>query len=218
MPASHHIPLIEGYALGPFGTNCYIVHVPPHTDCWIIDASFSPGPMIDRIRQQGWNPTHILLTHAHGDHIAGLNELRREFPNAKVLMHKDEAHWLNDPVLNLSAGFGPPVTSSPADAELSGGETLTLSGTDWKVLHTPGHSPGGITFYNPAAKAALVGDVLFFESVGRYDFPTSNEQDLRRSIRETLYTLPDETRIYAGHGKPTTIGHEKRCNPLVRAG
>lgn len=217
MPTVTAIPLIEGYALGPFGTNCYIVHVPPHPDCWIVDASFSPGPMIERIRQQHLNPTHILLTHAHGDHIAGLNELRAAFPGAKVLMHRDEADWLGDPVLNLSAGFGPPVTSGPADALLDGGETLKLAGTEWKVFHTPGHSPGGLTFYNAAAKAALVGDVLFEESVGRYDFPTSNERHLRRSITETLYKLPDETRVYAGHGRPTTIGHEKRCNPFVRA-
>ncbi|HVZ93920.1 MAG TPA: MBL fold metallo-hydrolase [Phycisphaerales bacterium] len=216
MPTPSSVPLIEGYALGPFGTNCYIVHVPPHEECWIVDASYSPQPLIERVRQQGLKPSHILLTHAHGDHIAGLDELRAAFPDAKVFVHENEASFLTNPVLNLSGGFGTPVTAAPPDGTLRGGESLNLSGSEWSVLHTPGHSPGGITFYNAPARAAIVGDVLFEESVGRFDFPTSNEADLQKSIRHVLYKLPDDTRVYPGHGRPTTIGHEKKHNPFVR--
>lgn len=211
------VPQIEAFALGPFATNCYLVHVPPDPTCWIIDASFSPGPIIDRVRQLGLTPTHVILTHAHGDHIAGLNDVRAAFPGIQVLIHRAEADFLADPVLNLSAGFGPPVTCDPADGLLEGGETLNLAGSSWEVLNTPGHSPGGITLYCKQAHTAIVGDCLFAGSVGRFDFPTSNERDLMHSIRNVLYKLPAETRVFAGHGPATSIGREMTTNPYVRA-
>jgi len=208
-------PFIETFALGPFRTCCYLVHVPPDPECWFIDASFSPAPMIDRARQLALQPSRIILTHAHGDHIAGLDELRAAFPGVRAAVHQNEAAFLTDPELNLSAGFGPPVVARPADDLLRGGEILTLSGSTWTVLNTPGHSPGGITLYHPESKIAFAGDTLFAGSIGRFDYPTSSERDLIRSIRDVLYALPDDTRVFPGHGPPTTIGREKRSNPYV---
>lgn len=207
---------VECFPLGPFATNCYIVHVEGAAACWLVDASFSPGPMIDRVHELGLRPELFVLTHAHLDHIAGLDELRDEFPGVPAVIHEAEKDFLEDAALNLSAGYGFPVSVRAAERTLKGGEALELSGSSWKVLHTPGHSPGGITLHCADAGIALVGDTLFHESVGRFDFPTSNEGDLKKSIREVLYRLPDETRVLPGHGEETTIGHEKVHNPYVR--
>ena len=217
MPENATTPTIEPFALGPFMTNCYLVHAGKGSDAWIVDASFDPEPLLARARALGVNVRAILLTHAHVDHIAGLHEARRAFPDAPILIHTDEERWLNDPELNLSAGHGFPITAPPADQTLSGGETLELNGTLWRVLHTPGHSPGSVTFHCAGAGVAIVGDTLFNGSIGRFDFPTSDERDLVRSIRETLYAMPDATRVLPGHGPATTIGREKASNPFVRA-
>lgn len=211
-------PAVERFVLGPFETNCYVVHTPAGSGhCWIVDASFDPAGMIHHLRSARLTPSLVILTHAHVDHIAGLEEVRRAFPGVPVLIHRAEADFLTDPTLNLSAALGEPVIAHPPDRLLQGGETLVIDGTPWKVLHTPGHSPGGITLWCESARLALVGDTLFSGSIGRFDFPTSNEQTLIRSIREVLYALPDDTRILPGHGPETTIGVEKRTNPFVRA-
>ncbi len=207
---------VESFSLGPFATNCSIVSVEGHDGCWIIDASFEPRRLIERVRERGLKPEALILTHAHVDHIAGIDDVRRAFPGITVWQHRDEAAWLGDAGLNLSAALGEPCTTRAAERLLDGGETLGLGGISWKVLHTPGHSPGGISLWCEAAGLAIVGDTLFNGSVGRYDFPTSDGRVLARSIREVLYALPDETRVYCGHGPSTQIGWEKRSNPFVK--
>ncbi|MBL8747394.1 MAG: MBL fold metallo-hydrolase [Phycisphaerae bacterium] len=208
---------VECFPLGPFSTNCYVVSETGSAACWIVDASFTPGLLADYVREAGLRPELIVLTHAHLDHIAGLDELREAFPGVPAVIHEAEKNFLEDAALNLSAGYGFPVSVRAAERTVKGGETLTLGESSWRVLHTPGHSPGGITLYCAEAGIALVGDTLFHESVGRFDFPTASERDLKRSIREVLYRLPDETRVLPGHGAETTIGHEKRENPFVRS-
>lgn len=228
-------PLIETITLGPFATNCYIVaadasdaaHEHAATSgaasgggvrgCWIIDASFGPGALIDRVHELGLRPEALILTHAHADHIAGVDEVCEAFPGLIVWLHESEREFTGSPALNLSAGFPPYVTCRAADRLLRGGEVLKLDDTRWRVLHTPGHSPGGITLVNDEHRVAIVGDTLFAGSVGRFDFPTSDEKALVRSIKELLYALPEDTTVYPGHGPPTTIGREKRSNPFVRA-
>lgn len=209
-------PRVEGLALGPFQTNCYIVTAPGTDECWIVDASFEPAALVNRIRARGLKPSRIILTHAHIDHIAGLDDLRREFGRLPVSIHEEEAQFLSEPELNLSGAYGIPFSTGGPDDTFKGGETLTIAGESWRVLFTPGHSPGGITLWNESASEAIVGDTLFDGSVGRFDFPTSDEAALTRSIRETLYRLPDQTIVYPGHGATTTIGKEKRSNPYVR--
>lgn len=208
---------VEGVSLGPFQTNCYLVSSPATDDCWIIDASFDPQVLIERIRGAGLRPVRIILTHAHMDHIAGLDDLRKAFGAVPVSIHEAEAGFLAEPELNLSAGYGFPFSTSGPDETLKGGERLTLGEDEWVILHTPGHSPGGLTLWNERTGDAIVGDTLFAGSVGRSDFPTSDEQLLKSSIRDTLYRLPDETVCHPGHGPTTTIGREKRSNPFVRA-
>ncbi len=208
---------IEMFTLGPWGTNCYLLHTGEGSDAWIVDASFGPAPITSRVEELGLTVRAIILTHAHVDHIAGLTELRTRFPDAEVLLHDAEKDWLENPMLNLSEAAGQPVTSSPADRSPKEGETLELSGHSFTVLHTPGHSPGSITLHSAGSGVALVGDTLFAGSIGRSDFPTSDPDALFDSILKKLYTLPDETHALPGHGNPTTIGEEKQSNPFVRA-
>ena len=152
------------------------------------------------------------------DHIAGVTEVVRAFPGLPVWIHEAEREWLADPMLNLSAPFGEPVSLPDADRVLRDGEELSLAGSRWRVVHTPGHSPGSIGLVHAgAAHVAITGDALFAGSIGRTDFPGCSFEQLAASIRARLYTLPEDTVIYPGHGPSTTIGREKKSNPFVRA-
>jgi glyoxylase-like metal-dependent hydrolase (beta-lactamase superfamily II) len=206
---------IESFPLGPFETNCYVVYR-PSGECWVVDAGYEPGRLLECVRERELRPQALVLTHTHADHIAGVDEVR-EALRVPVWVHEAEAAWLTDPVKNLSAAVGMPVTARPAERLLRDGETLDLAGAAWRVLHTPGHSPGGISLYQPESKVVLAGDALFSGSVGRTDFPGSDPRTLAQSIQLRLYTLPDDTTVYPGHGPETSIGVEKRTNPFVRA-
>jgi len=180
--------------------------------------------MIEFILSHRLHPSALILTHAHVDHIAGVRDVLSALSDRRgdgtgrgmpVWIHDAEAAWLNDPLLNLSALTGMSVTSPGPDRLLNDGETLRLGQAAFTVLHTPGHSPGGITLFCPQAGIALVGDTLFAGSVGRTDFPGSDTRTLAESIRTKLYSLPDATKVYPGHGPPTTIGRERAYNPYV---
>lgn len=217
--------VVEGFELGPFMTNCYLVRVEGAPACWLIDASFEPGAMIERVRGGGLEPKALILTHAHVDHIAGVEEVLEAFAGIPLMIHEAERGWLSDPSLNLSRELGLPVRTRDADRTLAEGEELELAGTKWRVIHTPGHSPGGICLYHEPEGGGgggaddpvlIAGDALFAGSIGRTDFPTSDHDALIGAIREKLYTLPGATRVYPGHGPATTIERERRGNPFVR--
>lgn len=213
-------PVIEVFALGDYQTNCSIVHAPdaaPGDPCWVCDCGERPAALLDRLAQTGLVPEAFVLTHAHLDHIAGLLEARAKYPSTPIWIHTDEELWLTDPERNLSA-FGPkgPVTAPPPDRLLTHGETLTLAGEPWRVLHVPGHSPGSCAFVHDASRTCLGGDALFHGSIGRTDFPGCSFETLADSIRTHLYALPEQTRVIPGHGPETTIGFEKTSNPFVK--
>ncbi len=205
---------IETFCLGDWMTNCYVLHA--HTPrCWIIDAGFHPTPMIQYIQQHRLEPQQIVLTHAHVDHIAGLEALRSQWPKLPILIHAAEQGFLTDTAFNLSIALAAPIVAPPATGTLEHGQSLELESVAFEVRHTPGHSPGSITLVQHDAAVALVGDALFAGSIGRTDFPTSDHDALIHAIHSQLYTLPDTTRVLPGHGPETTIGHERQTNPFT---
>ena len=205
--------IIRSAPLGGYQTNCYTVQSGEHL--WVVDAGFEPEPLLQLIGETGLTPEAIVLTHAHPDHIAGIRQVLESYPNVPIWIATEEERWLADPELNLSAYLGLGVTAPPASRLLNDGDELTLGQTTWRVLHTPGHSPGGLTFVCDEHGVAIAGDALFANSIGRTDFPGSSHEQLVESIRTKLYALPDETRVLPGHGPETTIGREKRSNPFV---
>lgn len=209
---------IESFCLGPYQTNCYIIRPggnAPAKACWIADFSFDIEALLDRVEARGLMPEALVLTHAHVDHIAGLAEAKRRFPDAPILIHHAEKNWLTDAQLNLS-GFSPtPVTAPPAERLLEDDDELELSGQRWRVMHTPGHSPGSVSLYHAESGTCICGDAIFKGSIGRTDFPGCSFAALEKSIRTKLYTLPDQTVLLPGHGPSTTVGEERRTNPFV---
>ncbi len=205
---------IRSAALGDYQTNCYTVQSGEHL--WVIDAGYQPAPLVQLIEEAGIAPEAIVLTHAHSDHIAGINEVLAKYPGTPIWIGSEEEDWLSDPNLNLSAFLGLSVTAPAASRLLNEGDVLTLGETTWNVLHTPGHSPGSKTFVCNQAPVAFVGDALFAGSIGRSDFPGCSHEQLLESIRTKLYTLPDETQVLCGHGPSTTIGQERNHNPFVQ--
>jgi glyoxylase-like metal-dependent hydrolase (beta-lactamase superfamily II) len=200
-----------------FGENTFLLWQQGTPTAWIIDPGLPPQAqrVVAAVRTRHLTPAAILLTHCHGDHIAGAQELCEQFHDCRVWAPKDEAHMLGSPTANLSASFGAPVTAPEADRVLSHGESLQLERLEWRVLDVSGHSPGGLAFYCQQAGVVFTGDALFSGSIGRVDFPGSSGERLLQNIARNLLTLPPETVVYSGHGPATTIGDEALDNPFL---
>jgi glyoxylase-like metal-dependent hydrolase (beta-lactamase superfamily II) len=198
--------------LGMWQTNFYLLVNEATNEAVVIDPGYGEDQILSLIKP--YQVKAILLTHAHLDHIGGL-AATKEATGAPIYIHEAVKDWLIDPRLNMSVSFGQPIDGPPADELLYDGQRLALAGWVLEVRHTPGHTPGCVSFV--ADNVVFAGDTLFQGSIGRTDFPGGDFDQLARSIREKLYTLPNETVVYPGHGPATTIGEEKRYNPFVRA-
>jgi glyoxylase-like metal-dependent hydrolase (beta-lactamase superfamily II) len=206
--------LVEASADGRFGTNSYLVMDEDTKDAVIIDANFEPKGMVDLARKRGANVRALLLTHTDVDHIAGLPVLLEEFGAIPVAVHDAE----RDVVVEgkpLRREF--PTELPRVDNVTSFGEKahFKAGSLDFEVLHTPGHSPGGVTL--KIDNVLFTGDALFAGSIGRSDFQNSDGRALLDGIKTKLLSLPDDSVVYSGHGPATTIGRERRTNPFLSA-
>lgn len=206
---------IEQLELGPVQTNCYIVSN-DEKECLIFD----PGEEENRVRvllkKRDLKPLAILLTHGHFDHIGAVDALR-DFYEIPVYLHHLERDWLGRPNLNGSGKYAalPDYRIKDADVLINDEQELVLGSFRMDLLHTPGHSPGSLTFSFPEEKFAIVGDTLFRGSIGRTDLIDGSETKLLQSIRTSLLTLAADTVLFPGHGPDTTPAEEEKSNPFL---
>lgn len=198
--------------LGILENNCYFVHREGEYDAIFIDPTSKGEKIFVKLREKGLSIKAILITHGHFDHIMGANELR-EISGAKIYALKEEEELLADPTLNSSYKVGKSYTVKP-DVLVNDGDVLEFGSIRLKVIATPGHTAGGCCYYSEEDKVLFSGDTLFFESVGRTDFETGDVVALKQSIAKLL-TLPEDVKVYPGHGDFTTIGHERDYNPFA---
>ena len=200
----------------PFAENTYIAWLPGQAACLVIDPGMDPEAILEFLQEQQLTPAAILNTHGHADHIAGNMALKEAYPTVPIIIGAGDANMLTDAMANLSAPFGMPITSPPADQVVREGDVLELAGFRLEVLEIPGHSPGHVVFlcWQPGP-LVFGGDVLFRDSIGRTDFPGGDHLQLLEGIHGKLFTLPDTVVVYPGHGPVTTTGQEKRTNPFL---
>lgn len=189
-------PTVKVVSVGPLGTNCYLVTDESAGETLVIDPGDEAAKLMEQVEAEGGKVVAIVNTHGHWDHT-GADAALREKTGAPLLLHEADASWYGGTV----------------DRYLRDGEELAVGSLRLKVIHTPGHTKGGICLYLPGL--LFSGDTLFAESVGRTDLPGGSMAALVTSIRERLFVLPDETMVYPGHGPATTIGDEKSLNPYV---
>lgn len=200
--------------LGPIQTNGFVLSNEAGKGI-VIDPGMHPESMIEHIKDL--EIVAILLTHAHFDHMAGLEQVR-EVTKAPVYIHDLEEDWLTNPEKNGSAHWSmvtEPIICQPSDQVLQDGQILQLAGFTLQVLHTPGHSPGSVSFYLEQEQLLIAGDTLFAGSIGRTDLHNGDYDTLMTSIKTKILTLPEETVVYPGHGPQTTVGHEMMVNPFI---
>ena len=195
-----------------FGTNSYLVEDEETHDAVVVDSNLEPDLAIEVARDRGAQVKAIVLTHTDLDHIAGLHELREAFGDVPIAVHEAEREVVAEGK-PLRREFGPIATQLDHVEHLVEGEVYRAGSLEFEVLHTPGHSPGGVTLKIDGY--LFTGDALFAGSIGRSDFANSDGRALIEGIRSRLLTQPDEMIVYSGHGPATTIGREKRMNPFL---
>ncbi|MBQ1993506.1 MAG: MBL fold metallo-hydrolase [Lachnospiraceae bacterium] len=205
---------IKRRVLSACQTNCYYVYREGADEVIVIDPGDRGDVVYEDVKQLGFEKVAgILLTHGHGDHTGGAIELKSR-SGAKIYAFEEEREILMDPEKNLSGWFGK-AYGFEADEYLHHRQTLVMAGVTFEVLHTPGHTKGGCCFYDAEDAVMFCGDTIFNCSVGRTDFYSGSMKQLSDSIREQIMTLPDETKLYSGHGEKTTVGYERKYNPCL---
>ena len=205
--------VISSYVVGMVQTNFYYMHLKDSAETIVFDPADLGDRIWEALHAQGLEVRAIFLTHAHFDHIGGVEALKAK-TGAPVYCSEDEKRLCKSPSMNSSSEYGKPVTIEP-DIWLTEGEKVTVGGITVKMIKTPGHTEGSCCYYIESEGILVCGDTLFEMSVGRTDFPTGSFPTLVSSIRNKLFTLPDETVCLPGHGGTTTIGFEKQHNAFV---
>ncbi len=205
---------IKKFEVGPVVTNCYIVYNDNTSESMIIDPGAEPGLLLEFISKNGLKLNCIVNTHGHPDHIGANREIKKLYPDVPICVHRDDAMLLTEKQVMLSVFFGMKYGSPPADRLLEEGDEVGIPGLKLKVLHTPGHTPGGISLLDGGF--IFTGDTLFYDSIGRSDLPGGNSEELIDSIKKKILTLDGELTVYPGHGLQTTVGRELAENPFLR--
>jgi glyoxylase-like metal-dependent hydrolase (beta-lactamase superfamily II) len=215
MPEEEDIsrPLVACITVGAFQENCYLYACPETLEAVIIDPGDEAGRILQRIHELQFIPKYILNTHGHIDHICAIDEVSEVYPVPLAIHPADVPMYSDEEAALLYRRQGPPVKRQP-DILLQEGDTLTIGTLTLEVLHTPGHSPGGVCFVS-RPYCVFSGDTLFQRSIGRTDLPGGDFTQLAQAIREKLYTLDEDLVVFPGHGEPTTILEEKYENPFV---
>jgi hydroxyacylglutathione hydrolase len=206
---------IVTFVLGPVQTNAYLVADPQSKEAVVIDPAWDGAIILAELQRRRWRLVSIWLTHAHFDHFGGAAELADgASPMPAVALHPaDYPLWRMQggaPLFGLQIDPGPEPT-----VDLMPGAVLNIGVNQFEIRHTPGHTPGHVIFYCAAENTAFCGDVIFQASIGRTDLPGGSYQTLMQSIQDQVLSLPDQTRLYSGHGPPTTVGQEKSSNPFL---
>lgn len=199
---------------GMLMVNTYLVTDDETKKGFIVDPGGYDSRLADLISSEGIEVEYIVLTHGHADHIGGVEKYKQEYPDVKVVCSKDEVQTLADPRLNISGMMGMQISIAP-DITVGEGDTLKCGNMTMRFTMTPGHSPGGMCVIMEGEDTVFSGDTLFCQSIGRTDFPGCSFEALIDSIREKLFVLPDDTKVYPGHMGETQIGFEKKYNPFL---
>ncbi|HEY8875637.1 MAG TPA: MBL fold metallo-hydrolase [Desulfosporosinus sp.] len=206
--------MIEGRAMGAMGANCYLYACMESKKAVIIDPGADSKKIQRWVVDKGLKVESILLTHGHVDHIGAVDELRVLLGDVLVGIHTDDAEMLTDGKKNLSSYLGSGLVLKSADFLLQDGQEIRVGKEKLTVISTPGHSPGGVCFL--CNEGLFSGDTLFAGSIGRTDFPGGSLEQLLQGVKDKLMILPDDTRVFPGHGEETSIGEEKRDNPYIK--
>lgn len=205
---------IETIVVGAFQVNCYIASA-GNGKALVIDPGDDAGQVAAALRMSQLTVAAYLITHGHMDHVGGLAELVRMFP-APVVMHAEDATWAFSKDNEMLPYYEAPEHPGKIDRHPADDEWHEDGGLKYQVLSTPGHSPGCVCYYFPAEKTLFTGDTLFTGSIGRTDLEGSDDAQMEQSLRR-LVQLPDDTRVFPGHGPATTIGREKKSNPFLKS-
>lgn len=209
--------ILERLVVGMLQTNCYLLADPQTRQAAVIDPGGDVERIISRLQHHGLDVVSILNTHGHFDHVLDAWTLRAKV-GGMVALHRDDQVILEDRAVGLMAMFSSLKKSAKGtvDRWLQEGDQIQVGGLLLEVLETPGHTPGHVSFYLPAANLIFVGDTLFAGSIGRTDFPGGSYDQLIRSVQTKIFPLDEGTRVYPGHGPETTVGEEKRMNPFFQ--
>jgi hydroxyacylglutathione hydrolase len=222
--------MIKTIVVGLMSTNAYI-YTDTDGGCYVIDPGGDADAIIEILESKNLHLTGILCTHGHLDHTGSAGPLLKYFnaqdPPPFLAIHKNDSHYLGERAEDthrrsfaslgiLGTGYFQMIFNPSPDPDLVLEDGMTIPGSSIEVLHTPGHTQGGVCFLNRKEKILFSGDTLFSRGIGRTDLPEGDGEKLFSSIREKLYPLPDDIAVYPGHGPATTIGEEKSSNPFVR--